>query len=225
MAGETSMQTLFVISGVSKGLGFSMLKEAAQRGFPVEGVERSHETRTVPGETNFTQLDCANNSQVDAFWERIVDQYPADTRIILINNAGKYFSGTFDETSIEKMESLVSDNLFSSVNMSKGFLNHFEKGTIVNLNSFAGLNPRADLSIYGAAKAAQRHLFSALRKELRPGSFRIMNLHPGRINTSSGETEPGTIDQNHAASWIVDMALIDTSFEISDCTILPFGEL
>ena len=216
------MKFLFVITGANKGLGLSLLKEVVQRGFQIEAIGRS--PLDHPLGVSYTRMDCANPKDVEIFWHRISKQSGDETDVVLINNAGKYYLGGLTETDLPAIRQVFDDNLFTAISMTKGFVKYFKHGTIINLNSFAALNPREENSIYGAAKAAQAHLFSALRKELPPGRFRIMNLYPYRINTWSERPEPNTIDKTEIASWIIDTALISGSFEIADCTILPFGE-
>lgn len=216
------MKSLFVITGANKGLGLSLLHEVLQRGFPAEAIGRS--PMEYPAEVSCTQMDCANPKATETFWQRLYAQYGDAIKIILINNAGKYQLGGLPEITLSKMQDIFADNLFTAFNMTKGFIKFFKHGTIVNINSYAGLQPREKNAVYGAAKAAQAHIFSALRKGLAPGKFRIMNLYPYRINTWSAENESGTIDKNELARWIIDTALINDSFEIADCTILPFGD-
>jgi uncharacterized oxidoreductase len=224
--GVTCVEKLFVITGASGGLGMSLLEEAAGRGHPVEAVSRSPiadlPAGSLPDGAAFMQMDCADFESVSAFWRSVRDRCPETTHVILINNAGKYLKQRFETIDVEAIEKNLSDNFLTSVNMTKGLLAHFERGTIVNLSSFAALHPRADLSIYCASKAALRSFYASLRDELPAGRFRILNLYPYRINTWSEEDEPGTIDRVEAARWIVDMALLDGSFEIADCTIVPF---
>ena len=217
------MKKVFVITGASGGLGKCLVKEAGNRGFEIEAVSRA------PGldeqeRVAFSQIDISDISKVKNFWQDLKKKYSLDTKIILINNAGKFHLGSIQKTDNEKIEQVFSDNLFTAIHMSKGLVETFKNGTIVNLNSFAGLHPSGDKAIYGAAKAAQRHLHDGIRKELSPGKFRILNLYPYRINTWSEKDEPGTINKTEAAEWIISMSLLNGSFEIADCTILPFGE-
>ncbi|NOH13741.1 MAG: SDR family NAD(P)-dependent oxidoreductase [Chloroflexi bacterium] len=218
------MTSVFVITGANGGLGVSLAREAHQRGFQIEAVSRSPRSHELPDEVEFTQMDCAVQDEASAYWENLAQKYAASQDIVLFNNAGKYLNKPFTATEMAEIEQAFQANFFSSVYMSKGFASHFNSGTIINLNSYAGLHPKADLSVYGAAKAAQAYLYAALREELPSGAFRIMNLYPQRINTWSEEREADTIDKTEAAQWIIDMALLRGSFEITDCTLVPFGE-
>ena len=219
-AGE---ERLFVVTGASGELGQCLLREVTRRGFRVEGVGRSSLPEEGRGESHFTQMDCTDPREVDGFWKGMREAYPEKVLVVLINNAGKYHQATFDATDISTVEQIMADNFLSSVGMFKGFLSHFASGTVVNIVSFAALNPRPNLAVYGSAKAALSHFYSAIRGELPAGRFRILNVYPLRINTWSEDPQPGTIQKEEAARWIVDLALVEGSFEISNCEIVPFG--
>jgi NADP-dependent 3-hydroxy acid dehydrogenase YdfG len=193
------------------------------RGKAVEGISKSPKSTQVPPGTHFTRLDCTDTEEVPRFWQRVHSQYCGDTRVILINNAGTYHKESFESLEVQNIVDLLNDNFLSSVNMSKGLLEYFQSGTIVNINSIDALIPRAGRSAYGAAKAAQANFYSAARSELPAGQLRIMNIYPHTINTWSDEPVLGTIDRKDLARWIIDMALLDGSFEIADCKVLPFG--
>jgi NAD(P)-dependent dehydrogenase (short-subunit alcohol dehydrogenase family) len=213
--------SLFVITGVNRGLGLALTSEAVGRGLHVIGVERGERSEAVPPEVEFTRLDCSSPNDVAEFWQMLRQRWADDPDLTLINNAGKFYRGAIADTDIQTIQDTLADNYLAAVTMSLGLLQHFGSGTIVNLNSYASLKPRPGLSAYSAAKAAQRNFFDTLRQELTGGSFRITNLYPYRINTWSSDVEPETIDKGELARWIVDTALLRSSFVVTDCTLLP----
>ena len=217
------MKEVIVITGVNKGLGLSLLNEAVSRGLEVEGVSKSPKSDLIPENVNFTQLDCTNIEQAAAFWQMLHEKYSSYDRVILINNAGTYLKKSFDQVGVELVMKIMSDGYFSAVNMAKGLLTHFSSSTIINIVSTNAIVAGPNKTAYGATKAATANFFSALRGELPKGQHRILNLYPGPINTWSPKPEPGCTDPDDLSKWIISSALLTGTFEIADCTVLPFG--
>lgn len=222
-AQEENMSNIFVITGVNKGLGFALLKTALEKGYRIEGISKSSKSNQIPEGTSFTQLDCSNYSGVTNFWRQIKAKYEPDSYIILINNAGTYVKQEFMKMRDDEIESLLRDNLLSNIFMTKGLLENFERATIINVISIVAIEPGANKSIYGAAKAAMSNFFNALKLELKGKPIKIINIYPHTINTWSQNPEPNAIDRFDLANWIVETVLQTHSFEIRGATILPFS--
>ncbi|MBI5848503.1 MAG: SDR family NAD(P)-dependent oxidoreductase [Nitrospirae bacterium] len=219
-------RSVYVITGANKGLGLSFVKEAIQRNGTVEAISKSPQSSSLSFECNFdfTQLDCSDAVATGVFWVALSRKCHSDTDVILINNAGTYYKGLLTETDPATYLQLIKDNYLSAVNMTKGFVTNFKKGTIVNIISTGALRNKAGGSGYGSAKAAEASFFSALRDEFKSTNFRIMNIYAGSINTWSPNPEPGCIKPDELAKWILDTAIMKGTFEIADCTLLPFSE-
>ncbi len=216
------MTSIIVITGVNGGLGQALARAAADGDLTVEGIGRSAPDPALPDTLTFTRMDCTDEELVPAFWRDLRERHGARAEVILVNNAGKYYRAKVKETDLGTAARIMTDNYLAAVNMTFGFLEQYSAGRIVNLNSFASVNPRPGLGVYSAAKGAQGNFFSVLRQELRGTGFRIMNLYPYRINTWSEEREAGTIDRDEIAGWIVAMARLAGTFEVAECTLLPF---
>lgn len=215
------MESVFVITGATRGLGLALAQAAVRQGATVIGIGRDPRPDSLPLNVGYSQLDCSDAPRVVEFFQDVRAKFGGELDLTLINNAGTFFRGDLAETDYETVEQILADNYSAAVCMTMGFLKFFDSGTIVNLNSFAGLNPRPGLAAYGAAKAAQKSFFASLRQELASSEIRITNLYPRRINTWSETREPNTIDKGEAASWILQVAQLKGSFVVTDCTMLP----
>ena len=67
-------------------------------------------------------------------------------------------------------------------------------GGILFLSSGAGHDPMANLSAYGASKAAVNHMSTVLAQELGPQGIRVNTISPG--HTFTGDTDPNA-DPSH----------------------------
>lgn len=223
-------EKVFVITGVNKGFGLSLLKAVVARGLTAEGVSRSSKSPQVPTTCTFTQLDCSNAEDTANFWTQFHEKYGSEVSVTLINNAGVYIKKSFLKTDFGDFKDVIENNFYSAVNMTKGLVSVYPKATIVNIVSTTGHKGavvKADhalKSAYGASKAAESVFFTALQDEFRNTNYRIVNLHPKNINTWSDEPEPDTIFPDELARWVIDTSLLAGSFVISDCDILPYTE-
>jgi len=199
------------------------VRAATARGYAVEGIGKNERSEQIPMECKFTQLDCAKHQATLEYWEKVRSDYPQVIAPILINNAGTYIKKLFRETDFEMAVQSINDNFYTAFNMVKGMMSFFSNGTIVNIISTTALRGGEKKSVYGASKSAEANFFASLREEYR-GQYRIMNIYPGPINTWSPNVEPGCIDSDQLANWIIETATLDQSFEIAECTILPFPE-
>jgi decaprenylphospho-beta-D-erythro-pentofuranosid-2-ulose 2-reductase len=78
-------------------------------------------------------------------------------------------------------------------------------GVLVVLSSVAGLRPRADLPVYGAAKAGLDTYARALQARMRGSGARIVVVRPGQVRTrmSAGLPDaPFTVDPDEVARTV-----------------------
>ena len=216
------MGKLFVITGANKGLGLDLVKDASNKAFKVEGVGKSAKSENIPIDVPFTQLDCSQYAGVLEFWKKINEKYDKEYHVVLVNNAGTYYKKEFLKMPIEDIESLLRDNLLTSIYMTRGVLDFFDQITIVNIVSVSAIEPGANKAIYGAAKAAMLSFFNSLRLELKDRKVKIININPHTINTWSPNKEPNAIESRDLADWIIDLSVQERTFEIRDAVLLPF---
>ena len=58
-----------------------------------------------------------------------------------------------------------------------------KKGTIVFVNSVAGLHPYKNSTAYVASKYGLRGFASSLREELREDNIKVISVYPGAVDT------------------------------------------
>ena len=150
--------------------------------------------------------DVANKKEVDAMFERILDEFG---RIdILINNAGglqenpetSYASSVPEEDLRREVDRNLTSCIFccqaASIPMKKQ-----KSGRIVNLSSIAGLRAVGTggfYASYGVAKAGVIYYTMYLADELAPFGINVNCIAPGLIRTGrlmqrTFDTEPGKL--------------------------------
>ena len=106
---------------------------------------------------------------------------------ILINNAGLAVFDDISNLSIEDWNDQININLTGSFLMTKMVVDNLKsrkKGTIVFINSVAGLHPYKNSTAYVASKYGLRGFSSSLREELREYGIKVVSIYPGAVDTS-----------------------------------------
>ena len=105
---------------------------------------------------------------------------------ILVNNAGILLEKPFEETSEEEIENTMDINAISHIKLAKLFYSQMKKqksGKIVNIVSINAINPRENITIYGAAKGAMKSFTETLRFEANRHGIQVFGVYPGGMKT------------------------------------------
>lgn len=212
------MNKVVVVTGASRGLGQSLVKEFAANGWQVVGTGRSEMPTGLPEGVDYHQFDASDAAACESFWEQFVSDYP-DAEVCLVNNAGSYVSGGLVETKPEDYEAQMRGVYLTSVYMTRGMAVNIPKAKIINIISSSALSPDKDNPAYGAAKAAQMHFFQALQQEFGPDKYQITNLYPSYIATAG--PDPKAMTAGDLAVFIRQQAENNSTYYLRDVTIYP----
>jgi Short-chain dehydrogenases of various substrate specificities len=128
--------------------------------------------------------DVSEYEQVQVAIKSITDELQGIN--ILINNAGILKVGSFKDTPVKEWEQVIKTNVFGAYYTIMETLPHLlaqNSGDVINIGSTAGLKGNANLSAYGASKAAVNNLSEALMQELRKSNIRVSTVNPSTIAT------------------------------------------
>ena len=177
---------VWLITGVSRGLGRDLARAVLDRGEIVIGTSRSGSADLDPGrgQLQVLPLDVTVADEVGAF----VDQaHKLHGRIdVLVNNAGAGLLGAVEESSAVEAARVFEVNFFGPLRLIQAALPLMRaqgKGTIVNVSSIAGLAPMAGSALYAAAKFALGGMSESLSQEVAPLGIRVMVVEPGAFRT------------------------------------------
>ncbi|MBT2458744.1 MULTISPECIES: SDR family oxidoreductase [unclassified Streptomyces] len=185
-----------VVSGVTKGLGRALIRRFAALGHPVAGcgrdaealagLETELEAELGEGRHRLDRVDVTDAGQVEAWAEAVRRELGAPG--LVIANAGAINApAPLWEVPPAEFDAVMRVNVGGVYAMARAFVPRIaDGGTLVNISSGWGRNPRAMLATYTASKFAVEGLTRALAQEaaqLRPG-VRVVALDPGGgINT------------------------------------------
>lgn len=182
-----------VVTGAGKGLGKAMAVELAKEGVNLALLARTESDLVIVAEElqainqNITikkyVVDVAEYTQVQGVVKSIVADFGQID--ILINNAGVLKYGSLSEISVNDWEQVFKINVFGTYYMMHELVPELKKngGDIINIASTAGLKGSANLSAYGASKAAVINMTESIMQEVRKSNVRVTTVNPSTIAT------------------------------------------
>src|SRR4029077_15720786 len=105
---------------------------------------------------------------------------------VLVNNAGNFNAGFFEEISPQDFRAQIETTLFGPVNVARAALPVMRaqrSGLLVTISSTAGIVGQEFCSAYAAAKFGVEGLMESLTPEVAPFGIRTMLVEPGFFRT------------------------------------------
>jgi NAD(P)-dependent dehydrogenase (short-subunit alcohol dehydrogenase family) len=180
-------QTWFV-TGAGRGMGVDIARAALDAGHAVVATGRNTEAvREALGESDdllVVELDITSIASAQAAVEAALDRFG---RIdVLVNNAGNFFAGFFEELSPDQMRAQIETNLFGPMNVTRAVLPVLRKqrsGKVVSISSTAGIVGQTFCSAYAASKFGVEGWMESLRFEVEPFGIHTTIVEPGFFRT------------------------------------------
>jgi NAD(P)-dependent dehydrogenase (short-subunit alcohol dehydrogenase family) len=176
------------ITGAGRGMGVDIARAALDAGHAVVATGRRPDAvRQALGDSEdllVVELDITSVASAQAAAEAALDRFG---RIdVLVNNAGNFFAGFFEELSPDQMRAQIETNLFGPMNVTRAVLPVMRKqrsGKVVSISSSAGIVGQAFCSAYAASKFALEGWMESLRFELEPFEIHTTIIEPGFFRT------------------------------------------
>ena len=198
---------VWFITGAGRGMGVDIAKAALAAGHAVVATARKAESVTAAlGEHDdllAVKLDVTDPAAAVAAVAVAVDRF--DRIDVLVNNAGNFNAGFFEEISPEDFRAQVETTLFGPVNVARAALPVMRaqrSGLVVAISSTAGLAGGEFLTAYAASKFGVEGWIESLAPEVAPFGIRTMLVEPGFFRTELLTPE----STNYAESTIEDYA-------------------
>ncbi|MFQ6398701.1 SDR family oxidoreductase [Nocardia sp. KC 131] len=183
MSSET--QKLIVVTGASTGMGASVARELARRGFHVlAGVRRDRDADAIRStDIEPVILDITNSEQVAALAARVAN----DPRALhaLVNNAGIQVNAPVEALPMAQWRRVFEVNLFGHIAVTQALLPALlrSKGRVINISSVGGKVAMATYGAYAGAKFALEAVSDSLRREIAPLGVQVVVVEPGGVRT------------------------------------------
>lgn len=183
-----------LITGAGKGLGRAMALGLAAEGVNLLLLARtSKDLENVASEARllndqiavaFETADIGNFDEIQRAIKKLTTEHPIVD--ILINNAGIFKSGGLLDLSVAEWQEVFQVNLFGAYFVLREVLPLMiqqGRGDILNVASTAGHKGSANMSAYGASKAALINLSESVMQEARKHNIRVTTINPSTIAT------------------------------------------
>ena len=199
-------QKVWFVTGASKGLGLTLVKQLLSSGYKVAATSRSIDDLTnAVGSNSDAFLPLAvdlktESSVADAIEKTIATYGQID---VVVNNAGYGLIGGLEELSDEEARANFDVNVFGSLNVIRKVLPQLRKqnsGHIINISSIGGFTGAfPSFGIYCATKFAMHGFTEGLAAEVAsfginatvvsPGYFRTEFLTSGSVVTPKNQID------------------------------------
>ncbi|MCD7120052.1 SDR family oxidoreductase [Limosilactobacillus agrestis] len=180
------MKKLVVITGASSGFGMALAKLFNQDGYPllllarrVERLEALNLSNTICRKVDVTDREAFQKAIDDA------EQQYGETDL-LINSAGVMLLGDIETQNPDEWQKMLDVNVMGVLNGMRAVMPQMKKrqgGTIMNVDSLAGIEPFEHHAVYCASKYAVMGLSETARQQMAPYNVRVMRILPGAVNT------------------------------------------
>lgn len=197
---DTLAGKVILITGASRGIGKALACDLAKAGAKLALVARDSEKlealRALIKADGGTALSFAANV-TDAAWARQIVQ-DCQTQLgpldILVNNAGTFgSSGPIWQCDIEDAWNAVEVNLRGPMVYMHAVLPemvHRKGGIILNMGSYASIQPNERAPAYAAAKAALARYSDSVAATTGQHGVSIFTISPGLVQTDMTRNEP-----------------------------------
>jgi NAD(P)-dependent dehydrogenase (short-subunit alcohol dehydrogenase family) len=179
---------VLLVTGAGRGLGVDIAQAALAAGYAVVATGRNPENveKAVGAAEDLltVRLDVTDPASVQAAVQTAVDRFG---RIdVLINNAGNFYAGYFENISPEQFRAQMETNFFGPLNVTRAVLPVMRaqrSGQVITVTSTAGLIGQEFCAAYAASKFALEGWMESLRFDLEPYGISTMAVEPGFFRT------------------------------------------
>src|SRR5215207_4709362 len=198
---------VWFITGAGRGMGVDIAKAALAAGHAVVASGRNTDAvAKAVGEAEdllVVKLDITSPDDAEAACTAAVDRFG---RIdVLVNNAGNFYAGFFEEITPEDFRAQIETTLFGPMNVTRAVLPVMRvqrSGLVVVISSTAGIVGQEFCTAYAASKFGVEGWIESLTPEVAPFGIRTMLVEPGFFRTELLTPE----STNYADSSIEDYA-------------------
>ena len=177
------------ITGAGRGMGVDIARAALDAGHAVVATGRNTETvRAAIGDADdllVVELDITSLASAEAAVQAALDRFG---RIeVLVNNAGNFFAGFFEELAPEQIEWQLATNPPGPMNVTRAVLPVMREQRVWHggprCSSTAGIVGQEFCSAYAASKFGVEGWMESLRFEVEPFGIHTTIVEPGFFRT------------------------------------------
>ena len=180
---------VWLITGASSGIGLEIAKSALAAGDKVvaTGRDTAKVSKSIGASDNLlvVKMDVTNSKEIEMAVKSAVDKF--GTIDVLVNNAGNFYAGFFEELSQRQIELQLATSLFGPMNVTRAVLPVMRRnrsGHIITISSTAGLVGYEYCSAYSASKFGLEGWMDCVAPEVAPFGIHTTIVEPGFFRTA-----------------------------------------
>ncbi|MHA6345673.1 SDR family NAD(P)-dependent oxidoreductase [Roseivivax sp. CAU 1761] len=201
---------VWLITGISRGLGLALARHVLARGERVVGTVRGA-APALPAGSDRLRVLTADLSALERIPGLVQQAAAAFGRIdVVVNNAGHGLLGAVETLPDAAIDRLFAVDVHAPIRLCRAVLPLLRRqgqGHIVNITSIAGRAPGPGTALYAAAKHAMEGFSAALAQDLAGSGIRVTAVAPGQFRTgfldhsdrAGGDPEGDTVGTAMAA--------------------------
>jgi len=190
---ELPKNSIWLVTGVSSGIGLSLVGKIIEAGHRVVGLSRDPSRVPLPATSNaenthLLAVDLSDTSSIHQAYEAAVAHFG---RIdVLINNAGYALSGELESMTEAEHRGVMEVNYFAPVTLTRLAIANMRTqsppgGTIAQISSIGGMTSTPGMSAYQSSKHALEGFIKAVVQEMDPAwNIKFISLQPGAVDTA-----------------------------------------
>lgn len=186
---------IIVITGASRGIGFSIAKKFAANGYTILACSQNESKLNesmLSLQNEFPDVDI-HSKAIDLSKEENVNVFAKwcltfGVPDVVVNNAGYFTPGDCINEEAGSLEKMIAVNLFSAYWLTRGLIKDMienNKGHIFNMCSVASLKAYPGGGSYSISKFALHGFNQNLRYELKDTHVKVTGIYPGAVFTDS----------------------------------------
>ena len=180
------MKKVIVITGASDGLGKTLAESLSKENNVIALATTEEKLQKVAEDNNcnYKVCDVSDYHQVEKCTNEIIEEFGKID--ILINNAGLWIQEELEENDVERIHDVIDVNLLGMIYMTKTvipIMKSRQDGIIININSQAGINHKAERVVYNASKWGVTGFSKSLQDEVAKYGIRVTDILPGMLKT------------------------------------------
>lgn len=180
------MKKVIVITGASDGLGKTLTESLSKENNIIALATTEEKLQKVAEDNNcnYKVCDVSDYHQVEKCTNEIIEEFGKID--ILINNAGLWIQEELEENDEKRIHDVIDVNLLGMIYMTKAVIPIMKKnqdGIIININSQAGINHKAERVVYNASKWGVTGFSKSLQDEVAKYGIRVTDILPGMLKT------------------------------------------
>lgn len=191
------MNGVALITGASKGIGFSIAETFAAAGAKVVISSRKQDAldemadklRSKGYEVTGIACNVGKTEELENLVQKTIELY-GQIDVLVNNAASNPVFGPVHDTSLEAFDKIMEVNVrapFHLMNLCFPYLRTSPIASVINISSIGGISPEQGLGIYSVSKAALISLTKAYAKEWGDHKIRVNAICPGLIKTKFSE--------------------------------------